>query len=170
MAIMVAIAPFLGTNSSLSAERNDAQGEVYYDSTGFSITTAARSRYDAASNLVTIAEKYTDQNPALAELIDELEYAMQKVNASYGVNIVKTSHEITEPAHALAEALEQMELSEEDSKYPANLVSELDSLQDKIYRSSYNEAAESFNEILNSFPVNFFSILGNTEELPIAQK
>ncbi len=49
------------------------------------------------------------------------------------------------PAQALATALENMELSEQDRKYPAQMINQMKSEQDKINRSSYNEEARNFN-------------------------
>ena len=57
-------------------------------------------------------------------------------------------------AQALYEELKNTQLSETDQKYPDQLIAQMESEQDKINRSSYNEDAREFNARLEKFPVN----------------
>ena len=55
-------------------------------------------------------------------------------------------------AQALYEELKNTQLSETDQKYPDQLIAQMESEQDKINRSSYNEDAREFNAPAGEIP------------------
>ena len=128
MLVAIVVALPLGVHTSLTKLREEAESSYYYDKTGFAIYQGMEEREATANNLITVAKRYTQTNPALAPLIEELDYAVR-------------------------EELKKTELSESDQKYPDQLIAQMESEQDKINRSSYNEDAREFNARLDKFPV-----------------
>jgi len=158
MIIMIVVAVPIGVNNSLAKERQNAQGSYYYDKTGFAIWQGLEARRDAAANLITVADNYKGENEKLAPLINNLERAVN------GTKTYSTDYKgegeanllLSIEAKALADELEKTNLSEKDEKYPRMMIAEMDSQQDMITRSSYNDDARVFNEKLEKFPANVF--------------
>lgn len=150
MAVAIAASIPIGINRTLVRMRDEASGAYYYDQAGYSIWEGIEKRREAASSLLTLAERYKDKEPGLEELIDALDY---RVNASMNAWSdddtftveAQTNSALDEPAQALADALNNAELSEKDKKYPDQLIKQMRSEQDKINRSSYNDKARAFN-------------------------
>lgn len=148
----------LGINSSLSELREEVTGSYYYDQGGYAIYEGLEKRQAAASGLVTLAKRYTDKEPSLESLADELEY---QVHCAEMVDFedkdrgffdtVRANQNLDAPAQKLAETLEQVDLAEKDKKYPGQLIAQMKSEQDKIQRSSYNEDARDYNAKLERF-------------------
>lgn len=76
-----------------------------------------------------------------------------------------TNAEMGAAAEALAAELEKITLDEKDRKYPAQMIAQMQSEQDKIERSSYNDAAREFNSRLQVFPVNILRNFTGVKEL-----
>ena len=72
---------------------------------------------------------------------------------------------MTGAAQALYDGLKNTQLSEEDEKYPDQLLAQMKSEQDKINRSSYNDEAREFNARLGKFPVNLLLPVVGVEPL-----
>lgn len=148
----------LGINSSLSELREEATGSYYYDQGGYAIYEGLEKRQAAASDLVTLAKRYTDKEPSLEALADELEYQVHCAEmVDYEdedrgfFDTVRANQNLDTPAQELAKALEQVELAEKDKKYPGQLIAQMKSEQDKIQRSSYNDEAREYNAKLERF-------------------
>ena len=168
MAGLILLSMPLGVAHSLEDLREDAEGEFYGDRAGFSIYRSLEERRAAAQNLLTIARKYTEDNPGLSVYVDELEYRVRENENAYDDTFYwegETNLEMGEAARALAQELEKLDLSEKDRKYPAQLIAQMDSEQDKIERSSYNDAARQFNSRLQVFPVNILRGFTDVKEL-----
>lgn len=158
MAAAIIAAVPLGINSSLSELREEASDSYYYDQGGYAIYEGLEKRQAAASGLVTLAKRYTDKEPSLESLADELEY---QVHCAEMVDFedkdrgffdtVRANQNLDAPAQKLAETLEQVDLAEKDKKYPGQLIAQMKSEQDKIQRSSYNEDARDYNAKLERF-------------------
>lgn len=170
MAAMILLAIPLGTHTSLTKLREDMAGSYYYDKTGYAIYEGVENREATGNNLITVARRYTETNPALSELIDEMDYAVRLSQNSYG-EIGDFSEEaqanelMGQAAQALYEELKNTQLSQEDQKYPDQLIVQMESEQDKINRSSYNEDAREFNAQLEKFPVNLLRGVAGVEPL-----
>lgn len=150
MAAAIAASVPLGINRSLVRLRDDAGGEFYYDQAGYSICDGLEKRREAAGSLVTLAERYSESNPELESLIDALDYRVKASenawSGDYTFNLeARANAAMDAPAQALAQALNSAGLSEKDQKYPDQLIQQMKSEQDKINRSSYNDAARDFN-------------------------
>ena len=97
--------------------------------------------------MITVAERYTDDNPALTGLVGDLEYAVEYSQNCWDGDegMAEANQMMGQAAQALYEELKNTQLSETDQKYPDQLIAQMESEQDKINRSSYNEDAREFN-------------------------
>lgn len=157
MAGLILLSLPLGVGHSLNDLRDDAQSEFYSDKTGYSIWDGLEARREAANNLLTVAKKYTGEHTELISRVDALEHQVQASENAYDDTFATeaaVNFELGAQAKYLAEALEGIELEEKDRKYPAQLLAQMESEQDKIERSSYNDTAREFNRRLKVFPVN----------------
>ena len=148
MGVAIAASIPLGINRSLDRLKDDVEEKYFYDQAGYSIGDGLEIRRDAAYNLVSLAEKYADKAPELQGLIDELERQLAiSENTWYDLTEeeARANLGLDAPAEALAAALEKLELSDQDKKYPGQMLGQMRSEQDKINRSSYNEEARAFN-------------------------
>ena len=135
--------------------------------TGYAIYQGLEAREATGNNLITVAERYTSQNPELTSLIGDLEYAISLTQNSYSdfSDEAQANQLMGDAAQNLYEELKQTELSESDEKYPDQLIAEMESEQDKINRSSYNDDAREFNARLEKFPVNLLRFVAGVEPL-----
>ncbi len=174
MAAAVLVSVPLGVNRSFARIREEVEGEYYCDSaTGYAIWDGIDKRVGTAKNLLTVAERYTEQDPELDAYMDNLERAALECENTHFDDvqevgeIVERNARIGEEAQKLADRLETLDLSEKDAKYPRQLISDMDSEQDKIERSSYNDEAIAYNNKLESFPVNYLQHVSGLESLGI---
>ena len=167
LAAAVVLSVPLGVHTSLTSLREEANLSYYYDKTGFAIWEGVENREAAASNMITVAERYTSENPALTGLIGDLEYTVRLAQNSYGdfAGEAQANQMMTGAAQALYDGLKNTQLSEEDEKYPDQLLAQMKSEQDKINRSSYNDEAREFNARLGKFPVNLLLPVVGVEPL-----
>ena len=142
MGAAIAVSIPIGINRSLGRLRDDMSGSFYYDKAGYSICDGLEERRAAAKDLLTLAGRYSDSSPELAELIDELDYQVRLSENTWSGDGTFLSEAAAEE---LAAALNRAGLSEKDKKYPDQLILQMRSEQDKINRSSYNDDAIEFN-------------------------
>lgn len=171
MAALILVSLPLGTQRSLSKEREKALLNSYYwDSTGYVVYDGLKQQETSARNLITVAERYVDQAPGLDPYIDDLTYRVDYCDNLFdqGSEEEVESHALLlQAAERLFEQLEQIELSEKDQKYPRQIIADLEAEQDKLERSSYNDDARAFNEKLSGFPVKFLYRLTSVEPLGV---
>lgn len=167
LAATLVLAVPLGVHTSLTALRDEANSSYYYDQTGFAIYEGIENREAAASNMITVAERYTDENPALTSLIGDLDYAVDYSQNCWDGDsgLAEANQLMGQAAQALYEELKNTQLSETDQKYPDQLIAQMKSEQDKINRSNYNEDAREFNARLEKFPVNLLRGVAGIEPL-----
>lgn len=167
LAATLVLAVPLGVHTSLTALRDEANSSYYYDQTGFAIYEGIENREAAASNMITVAERYTDENPALTSLIGDLDYAVDYSQNCWDGDsgLAEANQLMGQAAQALYEELKNTQLSETDQKYPDQLIAQMESEQDKINRSNYNEDAREFNARLEKFPVNLLRGVAGIEPL-----
>lgn len=167
LAATLVLAVPLGVHTSLTALRDESNSSYYYDQTGFAIYEGIENREAAASNMITVAERYTDENPALTSLIGDLDYAVDYSQNCWDGDsgLAEANQLMGQAAQALYEELKNTQLSETDEKYPDQLLAQMESEQDKINRSSYNEDAREFNARLEKFPVNLLRGVAGVEPL-----
>lgn len=155
MGVAIAASIPLGINRSLVQKREDISYTFYSDQAGYSISDGIEKRQETANDLITLANRYKDKDPELEGLIDSLDYCVKASENAWSDDDTYTQEAganaaLDAPAEALAAALEKLELSEQDKKYPGQMLGKMRSEQDKINRSSYNEEARAFNKKLES--------------------
>ena len=167
MAAAIVVALPLGARNSLERLRSEAEGSYYYDNTGYALYDGLDEREATANNLITVARRYTDANPNLTGLIDDLDYAVRLTRGSYDDDSqeAQANRMMGDAAQALYEELKKTELSQEDQAYPDQLIAQMESEQDKINRSSYNQDAREFNQRLEAIPVKFLVPLTGVKPL-----
>lgn len=171
MAAAIVVSVPLGVNRSFSRLREDVEGQYYFDMTGYAIWEGIDKRMDAANNLLTVAEKYVEQDPELDVYMDSLERAITQCEDTYFYDIedvgetVRYNARMGEAAQNLADRLETLELSEKDAKYPRQLISEMESEQDKIERSSFNDAVLEYNRQREKFPASVLAPISGVKEI-----
>lgn len=157
MALLILIALPLGVHTSFSRLREEVSWDFYGDDAGFSIYNSIETREDAAHNMVTIAEKYTNQYPQLVDLVSELDYWATASERSYSDTYqeeAEANREMGAAAQALYQELKNVQLEERDLIYPDQLMAQMESEQDKLNRSTYNDKARAYNAKLSAFPFN----------------
>lgn len=155
MVIAILVALPLGAHTSLAKLREEAEDSYFNDDAGYALYDGLDEREATANNLITVARRYTESNGNLTSLIDELDYAVRLTQGSYDDDQqeAQANRMMGDAAQALYEELKNTELSEADQKYPDQLIAQMESEQDKINRSSYNQDAREFNQRLEAFPV-----------------
>lgn len=168
-AILVSVP--LGVNRSFARLREDVENEYYYDDTGYSIYRGVDTRISWARSLYTLADKYDGKNPELIPYMDEVKAAADRCENFWLQDVQETGQQVEynqklgEAAQALADQLETVELAEKDQKYPQQLLMNLQSEQDKLERSSFNDQAAAYNARLEEFPVNLLGKLCGVSEI-----
>lgn len=168
MAGLIFAAMPMGVAHSMEDLRDEAENTYYYDNAGYAIYEGLEKRREAAHNLITLAQKYTEAHPELVPYVQDLEYQVQANENAYDDTFYwegATNAEMGAAAEALAGELEKLPLEEKDRKYPAQMMAQMRSEQDKIERSSYNDAAREFNARLEKFPVNILRGFTDVKEL-----
>ncbi len=171
MVAAIVVSVPLGVNRSFSRLREDVEDEYYYDSTGYSIWEGIEARTSAAKNLLTVAERYEDQDPELDVYMDNLEHMAELCERDHFDDIqeigrtVQYNARMGEAAQDLADRLETLTLSEKDAKYPRQLMADMDSEQDKIERSSFNDEVIAYNEKREKFPASVLAPLFGVKEI-----
>ena len=148
MAGMILLSLPLGAAHSAKALREDVEDEYYYDQTGYAIYEGLDARVAAAENLITVAERYEDAD-------DGVEDAMERVE-DYLERQVRANNGLSEAAEALSARLNALPITDRDAQAIREQLADMDSEQDKIQRSSYNDAARDYNEKLTHFPLSLF--------------
>ena len=154
MAALILISVPLGAVRSFERLREDALKVYSSDSTGYDLSTGVKKQEEAAWNLLTVAERYQDGNPELGSYIDDLtnHANLAQVFSDPGSPATVRCHQtMCQSAARLAEKLETLTLDEKDEKYPRQLLSQLQSEQDKLERSSYNDGARAYNRKLERY-------------------
>lgn len=169
MAIVILFSFIGGTTHSAEKLRDDTLDSYYYDKTGYSVTEGLNERSAACENLITVAEKYAEEYDDLANLIDDLEYNIDWLRTSLPDHSqqAEANAGMGAAAQRLYDRLLEEELSERDLRDVRGLIAQMDSAQDKIERSSYNDDARAFNEKLHSFPLSLVRAAGAVEELTV---
>ena len=103
----------------------------------------------------------------IRDRVGDLEYAVEYSQNCWDGDegLAEANQMMGQAAQALYEELKNTQLSETDQKYPDQLIAQMESEQDKINRSSYNEDAREFNARLEKFPVNLLRGVAGVEPL-----
>ena len=66
MVLLILLALPLGVHTSFTRLREEVRGNYYYDDGDYSLYDSIDAREAASSNLITVAEKYTAEDPELS--------------------------------------------------------------------------------------------------------
>lgn len=171
MAGAVLVSVPLGVNRSFARLREDVESEYYYDDTGYSIYRGVDTRISWARSLYTLADKYDGKNPGLTPYMDEVKAAADRCENFWLQDVQETGQQVeynqklSEAAQALADQLETVELAEKDQKYPQQLLTNLQSEQDKLERSSFNDKVIEYNQKREQFPASVLAPLSGVKEI-----
>ncbi len=171
MAVAVLVSIPLGVNRSFSRLREDVQSEYYFDNTEYSIYDGIDARIAAARNMVTLAKRYADQDPGLDPYVDNVEYLAELCENYWFEDIEDIEQEVSynqrlgQAVQELADRLETVELKDSDQKYPRQLLADMESEQDKIERSSFNDEVLRYNRRLTEFPANLLGDIAGVKPI-----
>ena len=166
LAAAVLFGAFFGSHRSLAAVRNDTWNVCVNGANGDgrSVSNDLFTRFNTASNLCSVAERYPDA-PGVREQAERLQTFLMDPIAPEEAERYGT---IDTEARALIEKLEAAQLSEQDAKYVSGFRAQLDSLEFTIAHDPYNNLAEEFNtRVLGGFPASLIGPLTGVKELPI---
>ena len=157
MLALIAGGFFLGGTMKLNGLYADAE-KVFLtgeDGDGICIANDLAERANAATNLVTIASKYSGVKDEAAKVTS-------------AVAALKTANEIGEKKEAnsnldvavegLFKALEDETLTSNDETYARRLYTNFNSRNDTISHDPYNNYAVEYNETIAAFPANLLPV------------
>lgn len=162
MAGMILLSLPLGAAHSAKALREDVEDEYYYDQTGYAIYEGLDARVAAAENLITVAERYEDADDGMEDAMERVEDYITMYENAYSweedhlERQVRANNGLSEAAEALSARLNALPITDRDAQAIREQLADMDSEQDKIQRSSYNDAARDYNEKLTHFPLSLF--------------
>lgn len=170
-ALMVVIAIFFGTRSSLMSMRNEAL-EYFTDgdpakSLDYGIVYDLEQRVVHAKNVVTIAKRYISSSDAF---IKNIETDCEHIEKATEPNkLYKYNEELEKDVYALIDYIDGMkiDLNETDAEYIVEAYVNFESDNQRIGHSEYNNKAKEFNAILSTFPTSITSKLAFVKPLSL---
>ncbi len=156
----------LGGGRSLRAARGECAGYFYEgtDDDG-SIADDLHARTEAGYNLVTVALRYMDED---AEAIREMRRTLEALeSADSAEEAGKANAALTFAADELFAAMKEEELSEHDRGLAESQLAEMTSRSLTISHNGYNDRAEEFNTLLDTFPTSVIAGLGGIRPLEL---
>ena len=130
MVVLILAAIPVGACISLSRERNNVTAEYYGADDVYGVLDQVSMMVSEASNLVTVAEKYSETD---LTLVDAVRTAQTAVKAMY-------------------RQIKNIDMNEEDATYRESLMSNYNSDLDYLMRDDYNDKAAAFNDALHNSP------------------
>ena len=143
MVVLILAAIPVGACISLSRERNNVTAE-YYGSDQVSMMVSE------ASNLVTIAEKYSETDLTLVDAVRTAQNAVKK--AERPADKYAALNDLTTAVKAMYRQIKNIDMNEEDATYRESLMSNYNSDLDYLMRDDYNDKAAAFNDALHNSP------------------
>lgn len=169
MVLLILGSLVFGSYRSARKLRDQHLRDYYRDGDGNSISAQLNVRLDEAQNLTKLAVKYQEAHPELSPLVDEVLAAVEAGHTIHNVG-EQTAHNdaaLETSMSALADAFEQLPLTQTDRQAVNGIRVDFRSAGQKIAHSSYNGDAQEFNDRLTRFPLNVMERLGILEPLPI---
>ncbi len=159
--IMIVLSIFFGGRISLNKIRNEALSLFYEgnpdDQYDLGIEYDLERRIVFAGNLVTVAKRYTDSGNSL---ITAVQNACNNLSsAGDPADKYKYNQELTTACNNLSAYLETQDMTDSDMRYNASVKSDMESANQIIGHSDYNNKAAEFNQLLRKFPTNILSKL-----------
>ncbi|WP_369298675.1 DUF4854 domain-containing protein [uncultured Neglectibacter sp.] len=184
MAVVILLSIFLGGVRSLKRQRTDILDNHYFhDESGFAVTQGLNRELKNVRDMVALAQNYATYVPWIQNYIDSLDYQADFCENSCRSGTPEEAaayHQLCLAAETLYGQLWQIELKETDLSYPqwqeewetdqaffGSYLELINSTQSNLKRSSYNENARQFNELLDRFPGSVLKRLFRIEKLGV---
>lgn len=166
--VMIILAVTVGGRRTLPKLRNEAL-DVFFSGDGSSLDLGIehdlQQRITLAKRLVVVGERYFNENDAL---LTNVTADCSKISGSNEPNVkYKYNKELTSDCYALVEALDLLQLSKDDENYVVEIMVDMESANQIIGHSSYNEKANDFNKLLEEFPTNIVAKLSFVKPLAL---
>lgn len=161
--LLIIIAIFIGARTSLVELKQEALDYFFNgdpsNSLDYGIEYDLNQRVTKAGNLITVSQRYIDSNDSAIKAVqkdcDNITKSSEP-NEKY-----KYNEKLTEDCYALVEALNKTDIVLEKNSYDFDLVVDIiidmDSSNQIIGHSAYNQKAKEFNLLLEEFPINITS-------------
>ena len=165
--IAIIVSSIIGAGSSLNKLRQEAESIFYLgeEKDGAGIQHDLEMIMSDCYNLTVVASRYMNEN-------DKLISAVRKNREA--LSLAKTPGEKYRQAQNLLSSatelyihLGDIHLSEKDNSFRSSLYANINSHNIIISRSTYNQHAREFNNILKSFPANILSFVAFVSPLEL---
>lgn len=140
----------VGACISLSRERNNVTAEYYGSDDVYGVLDQVSMMVSEASNLVTIAEKYSETDLTLVDAVRTAQNAVKK--AERPADKYAALNDLTTAVRAMYNQIKNIDMNEEDATYRESLKSNYNSDLDYLMRDDYNDKAAAFNDALHNSP------------------
>ena len=131
------------------------------DGDGICIANDLSERAIAAVNMVTLASNYAglkDSAAAVTEAAAELTAELSATNRQDSIGrLSDRNRKLDTAVTALYEAMGEIQLSEKHEKYRQSLYADFTSRGHTISHDPYNNYAQSYNQLLQSFPAGLLA-------------
>ena len=146
MVVLILAAIPVGACISLSRERNNVTAEYYGSDDVYGVLDQVSMMVSEASNLVTIAEKYSETDLTLVDAVRTAQNAVKTADKYAALN------DLTTAVKAMYRQIKNIDMNEEDATYRESLMSNYNSDLDYLMRDDYNDKAAAFNDALHNSP------------------
>ncbi|MFA0814827.1 MAG: LemA family protein [Anaerofustis sp.] len=165
--ICILLSVFLGGKLSLAPLRADALSVFTdgSDGSGKGIQYDLDQRIETAANQIAVAERYLSADDAGIASVSDAIFALK--NAESPSDKYAANAALTAACTALYDTLNGMSLSEKDRTYLEGFQTELESANQIIGHSDYNEKAAEFNALIEKFPTGFVALLSGVKALDL---
>ena len=150
MVVLILAAIPVGACISLSRERNNVTAEYYGSDDVYGVLDQVSMMVSEASNLVTIAEKYSETDLTLVDAVRTAQNAVKK--AERPADKYAALNDLTTAVKAMYRQIKNIDMNEEDATYRESLMSNYNSDLDYLMRDDYNDKAAAFNDALHNSP------------------
>ena len=147
MVVLILAAIPVGACISLSRERNNVTAEYYGSDDVYGVLDQVSMMVSEASNLVTIAEKYSETDLTLVDAVRTAQKKAERPADKYAA-----LNDLTTAVQALYRQIKNIDMSEEDATYRESLRSNYYSDLDYLMCDDYNDKAAAFNDALHNSP------------------
>lgn len=166
MALMIVVSAILGNGNSLGREKQEVEDYFFYGDQGICIANDLNDMASEVENLVVIASKYdVDQN-----VINKAKDSAIELKNSKNVS---EKYELTQALNSYMKSLynevEEADLSDNHRKLAKGAYVDYNSTLNIITHDPYNEMANEYNSLLDTFPSSLFRIIHRADEAELFQ-
>ncbi len=171
--LLIIVAIFIGARTSLGGLRNEALAFFFNGDPSnpldYGIEYDLQQRVTKAGNLITVAQRYINKNN---QTLKDIQTDCDKITKSKEPNEkYKYNEQLTEDCYELIALLNETDIIKEAYSYDfdlvADIVVDMESSNQIIGHSQYNQKAKEFNDLLEEFPINITSKLSFIKPLEL---